>query len=81
MSDDAEISHRRNALVKIAFGLGALGCVILGLAVYLFAEPLGLDPSTAEIVAIAFLAAGLIDYLVLRFWDRIATSQQTGADQ
>lgn len=60
-----------NRIVKVAFGAAALGCVLTGLVIYLFAPSVGIDAGTAEIIAIAFLAAGLLDYLLLRFWDRI----------
>lgn len=62
----------RNRMVKLAFGLGALGCLLTGLAVYLFAPALGIGDDAARVVAIAFLAAGAADYLLLHFWDRIA---------
>ena len=66
--DAAETRHR---VVKIAFGVAALVCLLVGLFLYLFPDVIGLDPETAELVAIAFLLAGLFDYLVLRFWDRL----------
>lgn len=61
----------RHRLVKIAFGVMALVCLLTGLVLYLFAESLGLDPGTARLVAVAFLVVGAGDYLVLRFWDRL----------
>lgn len=61
----------RHRVVKIAFGTAALVCLLAGLFLYLFPDVIGLDPETAELVAIAFLLAGLFDYLVLRFWDRL----------
>lgn len=64
-------ASQRDAIVKIAFGAGALICVLAGLIVYIFASDLGLAPDTAQILAVAFLIAGFADYLVLRFWDRI----------
>jgi len=64
-------SEDRYRLVKVALGLMTLVCLATGLIVYQFAEQLGFDEGTAQIVAIAFLAAGVGDYIILRFWDRI----------
>jgi positive regulator of sigma E activity len=58
-------------MVKVVFGIMALVCLAAGLIVYLFAERLGFSEDTARIVAIAFLVAGAVDYLVLKLWDRI----------
>jgi len=57
--------------VKTVFAAAALISVIIGLGIYLLADTLGLDQTTAEFIAIAFLMAGFADYLLLRFWDRI----------
>ncbi len=57
--------------VKTVFAAAALISVIIGLGIYLMAGTLGLDQTTAEFIAIAFLMAGFADYLLLRFWDRI----------
>lgn len=64
-------AEARNRMVKIAFGTAALVCLATGIIVYLFAEPLGFSDDTAQIVALAFLAAGVVDYIILRLWDRI----------
>ena len=61
----------RNRAVKIAFGVMALMCVLTGFVIYLFAEQFGFSDETARIVAIAFLAAGVADYIVLKLWDRL----------
>jgi len=61
----------RDRLIKIAFGLMAIVCLVTGLVLYIFAEELGFDSETARFVAIAFLVAGAGDYAVLRFWDRL----------
>lgn len=57
--------------VKTVFAAAALISVVIGLGIYLMADTLGLDQTTAEFIAIAFLMAGFADYLLLRFWDRI----------
>jgi hypothetical protein len=76
MSQPPQDGDVRDALIKIAFGAGALACVLAGLVLYLFAEQLGIDPDTAELIAIAFLIAGIADYLVLRFWDRLMAGRR-----
>lgn len=66
-----EQSEDRHRLVKIAFGIMTLVCLATGFSVYLFAEQLGFAEDTAQYVAIAFLVAGVGDYIILKFWDRI----------
>ncbi|MDA7947019.1 MAG: hypothetical protein MPJ78_06040 [Hyphomicrobiaceae bacterium] len=61
----------RNRIIKVAFGIMALVCLTTGLILYLRPDFVGLDPETAKFVAIAFLFAGLCDYLLLRFWDKL----------
>lgn len=68
----SEDSHR---LVKAVLGIMTLVCISTGLIVYLFAQQLGFDEDTAQIVAIAFLAAGVGDYIVLKLWDRIVAKR------
>jgi len=60
-----------NQTVRIAFALVALVSILAGLLLYLFASRLGFDEDLAEIIAIVFLLAGIGDYVVLYFWDRI----------
>jgi hypothetical protein len=72
MSEGNDPFETRNRILKVAFGLMALVCLLAGLAVYVSAGALGLDQDTADLLAIAFLAAGVADYLILRSWDRIA---------
>ena len=57
--------------VKAVFGVMALGCLLAGLVTYLFAADFGFSEEAAQIVAIAFLVAGVIDYIMLKLWDRI----------
>ncbi len=72
----------RNRAIKLVFAAGALGCVLAGLLLYVFADELGFDPDEANFLAMAFLAAGFADYLLLRFWDRIFRSRQNrGGDR
>ena len=65
-----------NRTVRIAFAAVALVSVVAGLLLYLFAGSLGIDQDLAEIIAILFLLAGLGDYVVLYFWDRIFRNRQ-----
>lgn len=67
---------RRDMVVKLAFGIGALICLLTGLVLYMFAPQLGLDPATARLVAVAFLIAGAVDYLVLHFWERLGNRRK-----
>ena len=61
----------RDRVIKIAFGFMAITCLLAGFILYVFAQDLGFDQETARLVAIAFLVAGALDYIVLRFWDRL----------
>lgn len=72
--NEADQQQRKNRLAKIALGLAALGCLLTGFVLYLFAEQLGFDEETAQLMAIAFMGTAVIDYLVMRYWDRIAQS-------
>ena len=49
----------------------ALVSLLLGFALYLFGEWLGLDETTGRLVATAFIVAGALDTAVLYFWDRL----------
>ncbi len=59
-----------NRTAKIIFGAMALVSVLLGLVIYVFADAFGIEPEVAALIAIAFLLAGVIDYILLRNWDR-----------
>lgn len=63
--------ERRSRLSKIFIGVAALVFVLFGLILYVFAPQLGIDPETSRLMAFVFIGAGCIDYLVLRFWDRL----------
>ena len=57
--------------IEFAFGVLALASLLLGLALYLFGERLGLDEATGRLVATAFIIAGVLDAAVLYFWERL----------
>lgn len=60
-----------NRNVKLVFGTAAFISILAGLAIYLASDSLGLDEETAQLVAIVFLVVGFLDYMLLRFWDRL----------
>jgi hypothetical protein len=49
----------------------AVGSMLAGLAIYLLQGPMGLPADTARLIATAFVVAGLLDALLVYFWDRI----------
>jgi len=67
----AALKRTRMQRGKLVFGIFALIMVVLGLAIYIFSNELGIEPGTAKLIAAAFLIAGAADYLILHFWDRI----------
>lgn len=62
--------------IELAFGLMALASLLLGFAIYLFAERIGLDEVTGRLVATAFIIAGALDAAVLYVWDRLFSSRR-----
>ena len=56
---------------KLMFGSLVLFMIVLGFGIYFFSHALGIDSDIAEFIAIAFLGVGVVDYLILCFWDRI----------
>ena len=68
---DRRRSGTASVLVRIAFGVLALMSLGLGLGIYLLAAHLGVDESTARLIATAFLIAGILDAAVVHFWDRL----------
>lgn len=58
-------------IVRLAFGAMALTSVVIGFSVWQFADRIGIEEETAQLIAMAFLAAGIGDVLVLHFWDRL----------
>lgn len=71
MTDVNVRGKERDKPAKVAFGVMSIFCLVAGLVLYVFAEDFGISPGMASFIAIAFLAAGVSDYLVLRFWDRM----------
>lgn len=69
-----------NRNVKMVFGTAAFISVVAGLAIYLASDSLGLDKETAQLVALVFLAVGFLDYMLLRFWDRLFKPSQDAGD-
>jgi len=63
---------RNNAAARTVFAIMALLSVLAGLAVHLLQAQLRIPEETARLVSSAFLLVGIIDTLVLYFWDRIA---------
>jgi hypothetical protein len=58
-------------IVRAIFAAMALLSLLGGLAFYLFAERLGVESTTARLVASAFLITAVLDALVLYAWDRL----------
>jgi hypothetical protein len=58
--------------VKAWFAALALGSVLAGFAVYLLQAQLGIPPETARNVTTVFVVVGVVDALVLYFWDRFS---------
>ena len=72
MHDDGRnqsVTQRR--IIRLAFGAMALTSVVVGFGVWQFADRIGIEEETARLIAMAFLAAGIGDVLVLHFWDRL----------
>jgi len=57
--------------MQVAFASLALGSLLLGAAIHVFAAPLGLDAATARLIATAFIGAGILDAAVLYFWNAL----------
>jgi hypothetical protein len=69
--DGRNQSATQRRIVRLAFGAMALTSVIVGFGVWQFADRIGIEEETAQLIAMAFLAAGIGDVLVLHFWDRL----------
>lgn len=77
MNDDrGNQSTSQRRIVRLAFGAMALTSVVVVFGVWLFADRIGIEEETARLIAVAFLAAGIGDVLVLHFWDRLFKSRQ-----
>ena len=72
MHDDQRDQKTDNQrIIRLAFGAMALFAVFAGLAIWMFADALGMDEDTAQLIATVFVIAGVGDALVLHFWDRL----------
>ena len=69
--EGGEATAARGRGVRIAFAALALGSLLLGAGIHLFAARLGLAADTARVIATAFIGAGVLDAAVLYFWDRL----------
>ena len=63
--------ERSQRVVQATLGILALTSLVFGLAIYLLAGRLAISQDTARVVASAFLAAAILDALVLYLWERI----------
>ena len=61
-------SPRGASTVRLLFAVLALASLAIGLALYAFAERLGLDADTARYLVTAFLATAMADALILYVW-------------
>ena len=68
---DTRRTDRAAVLVRAVFAALAVMSLGLAIALYLSAERLGLDESSARLIATALLVAGALDAAVVAFWDRI----------
>lgn len=64
-------SARGARTVRIMFAGLALASLATALALYAWAEQLGLDEFTGRLIATAFLVTAVADTLILYFWDRL----------
>jgi hypothetical protein len=64
-------ADRAAVLVRAVFAALAVMSLGLAIALYVSAEHLGLDESSARLIASALLVAGALDAAVVAFWDRI----------
>lgn len=58
-------------IVRVAFGAMALFSVVAGFVIWQFADAIGIEQDTAQLIATVFLIAAAGDALVLHFWDRL----------
>ncbi|MGE5512973.1 MAG: hypothetical protein ACM31O_17200 [Bacteroidota bacterium] len=71
MNADASGPPGQARIVRAIFAAMALLSLLGGLAFYLLAERLGVESTTARLVASAFLITAVLDALVLYAWDRL----------
>ncbi len=63
-------------IVRVAFGAMALFSVVAGFAIWQFADAIGIEEDTAQLIATVFIIAAVGDALVLHFWDRLFKDKQ-----
>lgn len=69
-SRDQAAAQRR--IARLAFGGMALVAMLTGLAIWQFADALGLDEYAAKLVATLFVIVGIGDLLIVTFfWGRL----------
>lgn len=72
MHDDQRDPKTANQrIIRLAFGAMALFSVLAGLAIWMYADAIGIEADTAQLIATVFVIAGVGDALVLHFWDRL----------
>ncbi len=72
MPDDNQASAAaKQRIVRLAFGAMALFSVAAGFFIWKFADAIGIEEDTAQLIATVFVIAGIGDALVLHFWDRL----------
>ena len=73
MSDVGIVVERARSqrFVQVAFAMLSLICLACALLVHLGAPALGLPHEATSVVAFAFLAAGVLDALVMLAWERL----------
>lgn len=62
---------RSQRIVQATLAVLSLASLVLGMAIYLCAARIGITQETARFVSTAFLAAAIVDALVLYLWERI----------
>jgi hypothetical protein len=73
--DNRNRTSANQRLIRLAFGAMALFSVLAGLAIWMFADAIGIEEDTAQLIATVFVIAGIGDALVLHFWDRLFKSR------
>lgn len=72
-SRDPAAAQRR--IARFAFGAMALVSILVGFAIWQFADAIGLDEYTAKLIAAVFVAVGIGDIVIFHFWDRLFKSR------
>jgi hypothetical protein len=69
--DDRRQPGSNQRIVRLAFGAMALFSVLAGLVIWMYADAIGIEEETAQLIATIFVIVGIGDALVLHFWDRL----------